>query len=411
MAQLKAGKPSLQEDPPAEVDHLTNHDPATGQLPPQRGQKHTRGDDPPVFQRNNKQPKTSQQEDNPPGDCPDHNAPSTQHLTLVNDRSGPYPTWTTKDTPSYILDRLCPWIKEIPPRLTSRLLWESSGHTPEQLSGPTALILYAGADDAYSLKSAMLSLSKTWPMTIVEVDNKRPGKELSDDMLLGEPYGTLCRGALQGHIRVLGGGPNCRTWSILRWFPKPGAPVPVRDTSVNTWGFPELTRQDQVDTDNDSLLLLRFLVLLTLAHEGAKAHGASPPASFLEHPEDPAQCSNSPSAHRCSSIWAIGWLRNLLQALGLSLIHFDQCRLGQCTPKPNYFGNQLGPSTLGTTTMQPSITHKTCGDHVLRSQSVPLEYDERIGPCHPIIRFFPRSKTFNTTNQQHRQTYHTNTLI
>ena len=205
MAQLKAGKPSLQEDPPAEVDHLTNHDPATGQLPPQRGQKHTRGDDPPVFQHNNKQPKTSQQEDNPPGDCPSHNAPSTQHPTLVNDRSGPYPTWTTKDTPSYILDRLCPWIKEIPPRLTSRLLWESSGHTPEELSGPTALILYAGADDSYSLKSAMLSLSKTWPMTILEVDNKRPDKEISDDMLLGEPYGALCRGALQGHIRVEGG--------------------------------------------------------------------------------------------------------------------------------------------------------------------------------------------------------------
>ena len=106
-------------------------------------------------------------------------------------------------------------------------------------------------------------------------------------------------------------------------------------------GFPALTHQDQVDTDNDSLLLLRFLVILTLAHEGAKAHGASPPASFLEHPEDPAQCSNSPSAHRCSSIWAIEWLRNLLQALGLNLIHFDQCRLGQCTPKPTTLATNL----------------------------------------------------------------------
>ena len=96
-----------------------------------------------------------------------------------------------------------------------------------------------------------------------------------------------------------------------------------------------------MDTDNDNLLLLRFLVILTLAHEGAKTHGASPPASFLEHPEDPAQCSNSPSAHRCSSIWAIGWLRNLLQALGLSLIHFDQCRLGQCTPKPTTLATNL----------------------------------------------------------------------
>ena len=115
--------------------------------------------------------------------------------------------------------------KEIPERLSRRLLWETSDHQPEDLQGPTALILHAGANDSSSLKSAMLSLSKSWPMTIWEIDNKRPQKELSDDMLLGEPYGTLCRGALQGHIRVLGGGPNCRTWSILRWFPKPGAPV------------------------------------------------------------------------------------------------------------------------------------------------------------------------------------------
>ena len=163
---------------------------------------------------------------------------STQRPTLVNDRSGPYPTWTTKDTPNDILNRLCPWTKEIPQRLARRLLWEPSEDTPEGLNGPTALILYAGADDSYSLKSAMLSISKTWPMSILEVDNKRPHKELSDDMLLGEPYGAFCRGALKGHIRVLGGGPNCRTWSILRRFPKPGAPVPVRDRSpANTWGF------------------------------------------------------------------------------------------------------------------------------------------------------------------------------
>ena len=394
MAQLKAGEPSLQTDPPGEVEQVTHHDPSRGQTSPQRGQKHTRGDDPPNLQHNTKQPKTGRQEDGPPASLLDHNITSTQHPTLVNDRSGPYPTWTTKDTPRDILHRLCPWTKEIPPRLASRLLWEPSEHTP------------------HSLKSAMLSISKTWPMSILEVDNKRPHKELSDDMLLGEPYGTFCRGALQGHIRVLGGGPNCRTWSILRWFPKPGAPVPVRDRSpANTWGFPALTHQDQFDTDNDSLLLLRFLVILTLAHEGAKARGASPPASFLEHPEDPAQCSNSPSAHRCSSIWAIDWLRNLLQALGLSLIHFDQCRLGQCTPKPTTLATNLDLRRWEQLRCNhPSCTHKASGDHILRSQSVPLEYDARIGPGHPRIGRLPRDEASNTTNQQDRQTYHTNTL-
>ena len=154
---------------------------------------------------------------------------------------------------------------------------------------------------------------------------------------LENPTAPFAEEPCRATSEYLEGGPTAGP----RWFPKPGAPVPVRDRSpANTWGFPELTHQDQVDTDNDSLLLLRFLVILTLAHEGAKAHGASPPASFLEHPEDPAQCSNSPSAHR-SSIWAIEWLRNLLQALGLNLIHFDQCRLGQCAPKPTTLATNL----------------------------------------------------------------------
>ena len=48
-----------------------------------------------------------------------------------------------------------------------------------------------------------------------------------------------------------------------------------------------------------------------------------------------------PSAAKCSSIWAISWLRNLLHTLGLTLIHFDQCRLGQHTPKPTTVATNL----------------------------------------------------------------------
>ena len=60
--------------------------------------------------------------------------------------------------------------------------------------------------------------------------------------------------------------------------------------------------------------------------------------------------------------------------------------------------------------MQSPITHETDGDHILWPQSVPLEHDARIGPCHPRIGCLPRGKASNTTNQQDRQTYHTNTL-
>ena len=37
----------------------------------------------------------------------------------------------------------------------------------------------------------------------------------------------------------------------------------------------------QKNTDNDSTLLLRFLVILVLAHEGAKVHGHPRPAASL----------------------------------------------------------------------------------------------------------------------------------
>ena len=60
--------------------------------------------------------------------------------------------------------------------------------------------------------------------------------------------------------------------------------------------------------------------IIVLAHEGAKQHDL---------------------AAKCSSIWAISWLRNLLQTLGLTLIHFDQCWLGQHTPKPTTVATNL----------------------------------------------------------------------
>ena len=65
-------------------------------------------------------------------------------------------------------------------------------------------------------------------------------------------------------------------------------------------------------------------------------------------------------------------------------------QIGTMHPKTNHVGNQLGPSALGTTTMQSPIPHKAEGDHILRPQSVPLEHDAGIGPGHPRIGRLPR---------------------
>ena len=54
-------------------------------------------------------------------------------------------------------------------------------------------------------------------------------------MLQPELYGALCTAAKQGRVVFIGGGPNCRTWSILRHIPKPGplSPSPPLPLSLS----------------------------------------------------------------------------------------------------------------------------------------------------------------------------------
>ena len=69
---------------------------------------------------------------------------------------------------------------------------------------------------------------------VVAVDILRSGPKGDHDMLQPELYGALCTAAKQGQVVFIGGGPNCRTSSILRHIPKPGAPTPVRGRTPET---------------------------------------------------------------------------------------------------------------------------------------------------------------------------------
>lgn len=130
----------------------------------------------------------------------------------------------------------------------------------------------------------------------------------------------------------MGGGPNYRTWCS-----KPGAPTPVRGRKEpDCWGFSVLQPSELQDTDNDSLLLLRQLMIAHISK--VRYTGPGPPWCFLEHAEDPKQCSQSPNASRCSTIWQTQAVQAWCKALR---IHFDECQLGQCAAKSTVLATDL----------------------------------------------------------------------
>ena len=215
------------------------------------------------------------------------------------------------------LSDACSWLRYVPNRLRQRVLptVAQGAFNPE----PILVLLYAGKDDPLSLDSCFHAHYPRLSPHVVAFDTRRSPQPLGHDLLDDQPYGKLCQAAIEGRVRLVCGGPNCRTWSILRWFPKPNAP------------------SEQEDVDGDSLLILRQMFLTTLM----KQNYSLPTASFLEHPRDPLECSSSPSASRCSSLWATKVFKAWYPTVGHTLVKFDQCRLGQLVEKATSISSDL----------------------------------------------------------------------
>ena len=262
-------------------------------------------------------PASEDKKSSPPNDIPQSRRALTQ--------------WNGTDDSAW--EALQQWLQFVPQRLHERLRWHG-GHSHLPPRDETNLLLYAGKDDETSLDSCLRHLFPSMTPTIVALDIRRDGKEVEHDLLRDQPYNDLCRQALAAHLAGTGGGPNCRTWSILRWIPKPGAPPPVRGRKEpHCWGLDSLKASDQQLVDDDSVLLLRQMVITHLASLGRRHRGLPDPWNFLEHPVDPKHNSMAPSAWRCSSIWATRALRTWHHLMGNTFLTFDQCRLGQVVKK------------------------------------------------------------------------------
>ena len=138
--------------------------------------------------------------------------------------------------------------------------------TPVEFQGTDmVLALYAGNDDDTSTKSAMSQLDEPTADKFMEMGTCRaePHMDVLDDCA----YMGLLSLARFGRISVVLGGPMCRTWSIRRWFQKPGFPGPVRGRCGDQcWGWDPirqrpLSAERQTEVDDDTLLILRLLLI------------------------------------------------------------------------------------------------------------------------------------------------------
>ena len=198
------------------------------------------------------------------------------------------------------------------------------------------LHLFAGPDQGFTLHRAWHQVGgESWQL--LEVDVER-GEE--HNLLKAKLYGGLMRTALEGKIRAIIGGPNCRTRSVLRHIPvegHPEAPRPVRQWGGGEFGREDLTDQEREQVRGDDLLMWRMLFLQMVSTYAARARGATKDPLFsLEQLASPK--SYKPEV---VSFWDTKEWHKLKKEFGWFEETFEQGSLGGKSPKPTTFGGSL----------------------------------------------------------------------
>ena len=111
-----------------------------------------------------------------------------------------------------------PWLRFVPDRLRHRLIPTLA---PGDFSpGPVLILLYAGRDDPLSLDSCIHAHYARLSPHIVAFDSLRPPQALGHDLLADQPYGYLCQAAIDGRVRLVGGGPKLPNVVYLEMVPQ-----------------------------------------------------------------------------------------------------------------------------------------------------------------------------------------------
>ena len=194
--------------------------------------------------------------------------------------------------------------------------------------------IYAGEETGFTLSRSWKQLHGD-PNQLLEIDVKRG---TNHDMLTdnGVYAGLMCA-AMHGKLEAVVGGPNCRTRSVLRHYPKEGAPRPVREWGGQEHGLSDLSAAEKQQVLDDDVLLWRFLFLWMVATYLREARQVQQKVGLLlEQPASPRKYMP-----QCVSFWDTTEWKELKEEFHLQEVTFCQGHHGGAAVKPTTMGGTL----------------------------------------------------------------------
>ena len=136
--------------------------------------------------------------------------------------------------------------------------------------------------------------------------------------------------AKEGKLRILFGGPPCRSTSRLR-HRQPG-PRPLRGRGPRRFALEDLTEDEERLVHGDSALIFKMLGLFEVMVEAKSGEGE--PAFLMEHPSDPADYIAVAEEQDFPSVWNWPEVEKFEKKHNLHRVRFDQGATGHVRRKP-----------------------------------------------------------------------------
>ena len=222
--------------------------------------------------------------------------------------------------------------RSLPANRRARKVWRREG---------CVLHLFAGEAEGYTFSRAMKETTGT-SRQVLEIDVKRG---LRHDVTTTECYGSLLRLALEGDVRVVIGGPNCRTRSVLRTYP--GGPPPSRSwEDGQEFGNWDLTEEEAEKVHHDDEMMWKMILIYLVAKLSRRAkHGPGVNGHVAFLLEQPAPPDYRPQV---VSFWWMPQWKSLMEMENLEMKVIRQGDYGGMAVKPTGIGTdlQLEPGRL-----------------------------------------------------------------